>query len=240
MTANQKLYKKELNRIKNYIKKKEKEGFIFTGFPSDMPDLKAIPKRVTKAAIERVKSFRTKSLLKYSIYQPESGPAVPGTKEMARRRKAAGKKAYITRRTWELQRIYPEESGSGNIPKTRKQIEYIPQFDVLDHIRNLIFGIERKGWPFDLPIAERKGYLMQILEDAINLYDHDELAKHYIKEESNMMEYIEVIEYHSSDDDKMENAFSRLGQILNVTDLMPYQMDSLSAENERFEYAPEV
>ena len=225
MTLNQKIYKKELNRIKKYIRAKEKEGFIFVEFPSDMPDLNAMPKRVTKAAIERVRSFRTKSLLKGSLFTYENGLTVPGTKEMERRRKEAGRKAYVTRRTEELKRIPANKNKA-------KKIEYIPKFDVIDRIRSLIMTIERKAHPM-IPLEARKGELLRTFEDTVLLSDEELLTKHFFKFEAEIMENIRIVEYESTED-KVEAGFRRLLEIVNITEPSEEQIERVSSEYEYF------
>ena len=231
MTANQKEYKKQIKRIENFIKKKQKEGFIFTELPKDMPSL-TIPKRVTKKALENIKSFKTQSLYKGSIFVSEAG-TTSGLEEVRRRKKAAAKKRSITMRSKPLKRIRPGEDG-----KKRKYIEYIPKFNFIDRIREMLESIERKAYP-KYDIEQRKGLLLRTFEDSLNIYDEVQFSKYLQENESLMMDLIGIIEYDSSQD-TINASFLRLMMILNVVNLTAEQLEDISEFNEFFNSETEV
>ena len=63
ITVNQAEYKKELTRIKRFVKRAEKRGYKFNA--GILPEM---PKRVTKKALEKIKSIRPEDLYKNSTY----------------------------------------------------------------------------------------------------------------------------------------------------------------------------
>lgn len=63
ITVNQAEYKKELTRIKRFVKRAEKRGYKFN--EGILPEM---PKRVTKKALEKIKSIRPEDLYKNSTY----------------------------------------------------------------------------------------------------------------------------------------------------------------------------
>lgn len=67
LTENQKAFKQQQTRIKRYIAKKAKEGYKISG-DFKVPDM---PKRVTKKAIEDIKSITWRTLLKQMEKTPQ-------------------------------------------------------------------------------------------------------------------------------------------------------------------------
>lgn len=228
MTANQKEYKKQINRIKNFIKRKEKEGFVFTEFPKDMPSL-TVPKRVTKKALENIQSFRTQSLYKGSIFVSPEGTTT-GLEEVRRRKKAAGKKRSISMRSKNLKRITPDEARQKGI----KIIEYMPKFDLIDSLLKRIKDIERKADP-KYNLEKQKGVLVRTFEDTINVMDHQELIEYLYSFQDEIMHNIGVVEFYSGQED-VNAGFTRLLEILNVDFLTTDQLQEISDFNERASY----
>ena len=228
MTANQKEYKKQINRIKNFIKRKEKEGFVFTDFPKDMPSL-TVPKRVTKKALENIQSFRTQSLYKGSIFVSPEGTTT-GLEEVRRRKKAAGKKRSIAMRSQELKRITPDKARQKGI----KIIEYVPKFDLIDSLMRRFQQIERKAYP-KFNIETQKGILIRTFEDTINVMDRKELLDYLYSYEEEIMQNIQVVEYYSQQPD-VNAGFTRLLEIINVDFLTPAQLEEISTFNEMASY----
>lgn len=93
-TQNQLEYKKELSRIKRFIKRAEKRGYTFN---FDIPDL---PKRVTKKSIEKLKRETTpEKLYEKSFYGgfASYGEKVAGKEGLKLERSARSQKAAKTR-----------------------------------------------------------------------------------------------------------------------------------------------
>ena len=92
-TPNQREYAKQLQRIKNAVKRAEKRGYIF-----DSDVVPQTPKRITKSAIQRLKEITTTKLYaKASYVVPDTGELVAGTEGRKIERNKSASKARITR-----------------------------------------------------------------------------------------------------------------------------------------------
>lgn len=93
-SPNQIEYRKQINRIKQAIRRAEKRGYIFK---EDV--LPSQPKRVTKQAIQRLKEITPNVLYSKAEYVDKStGEIVSGTHGRKLERKASAKKASVTRK----------------------------------------------------------------------------------------------------------------------------------------------
>lgn len=95
LTANQQAYMKEYNRIKRFIARNEKRGFIWNiyNFPPKMPA------RVTKKMIADLKYLTADRLYGMSkTVDLETGEILPGIRLLAYYRTQAGKKGAETRK----------------------------------------------------------------------------------------------------------------------------------------------
>ena len=94
MTANQILYSKEVNRIKQAVKRAKKRGYIFN---DDV--IPQTPKRITKKAIERIAEIKPRHLYAKAKYiDSETGEILSGTEGRKTERKKASEKAKETRK----------------------------------------------------------------------------------------------------------------------------------------------
>lgn len=94
-------YKKEQERIKRYIKRKEKEGYIVDF------EVPAMPNRVTKNRLEEIKHIKPITILKKSHYVTVWGEAVLGSD------KAAVRKAKIEDKNYNAAQ---QATGGGTAP----------------------------------------------------------------------------------------------------------------------------
>ena len=102
LTPMQEAYKKEQNRIKNFIRRAEKRGYHFEeGLIPEMP------KRVTQKALEDIKRINQYKLYKHSEhYYEESGLHTPGRERRKFERSMSAERANITRGVNKLIRDY--------------------------------------------------------------------------------------------------------------------------------------
>lgn len=92
-TANQIAYRKEVNRIKRFIKRAEKRGYRF-----ERDIIPAEPSRITKARIAELKKLTPELLYRKSTALNEAGKVVPGTLRRREERKLAAKKGLDKKR----------------------------------------------------------------------------------------------------------------------------------------------
>lgn len=100
MTSNQKLWLKELNRIKRFIRSASKRGYDFSQIK-----LPTRPKRVTKKSIQLLQGLTPKVLYAKATYRKYNGEIISGTDRRKEERQVAALKAAQTReKTRELKK----------------------------------------------------------------------------------------------------------------------------------------
>lgn len=109
----EKEYKKEVNRLKRFIKQAEKRGYRF--------QQNAIPRQVkkpTKASIERLKKIKNADLYTKATALSETGKIITGTEKRKEEKRLASEKAWQTRRRKqdekELEEIQQNKSESNS------------------------------------------------------------------------------------------------------------------------------
>lgn len=102
LTPLQKAYRKERNRILQFIRRAEKRGYQFS--ENIVP--KKIPDKISTRDVERLKRKTPEKLYKKAVYGGEAtqGEIVKGTKGLQLERKAKAKKASETRKAREALR----------------------------------------------------------------------------------------------------------------------------------------
>ena len=122
-------YKKQIRRIKNFIKTKEKQGFYFDNF--EVPQL---PDYIKPKDIEKIKNIKPKKLYEDAIKLDfETGEVVPAQEFIKERNKERGKRASLTRkRKKQAQQEPPSEPyypafSERVISNYRAHISHFPQ-----------------------------------------------------------------------------------------------------------------
>ena len=89
LTVNQQQWKKEVNRLKQFIKRAEKRGFTFDDI------IPATPKRITKKQLNLIKSLTPNVLYSRSQYtDPQTGQSMTGTEGRRLERSRAALKRF--------------------------------------------------------------------------------------------------------------------------------------------------
>ena len=115
MTPNQKEYAKQIKRIKQFISRAEKRGYIFEDII--IPEK---PKRITKQAIKKLRDIKPNDLYqKARAVDYETGEILTGLDARKLERKASAKKAAKTRKK-KQQKIQK--------PETQSKEAYYPSF----------------------------------------------------------------------------------------------------------------
>lgn len=200
MTENQKQYNKQLTRIKNAIKKAEKEGYIV---PQDI--LPQTPTRITKKRIEELKEITPKKLrLKSEFLDIETGELITG-KEKEKQKAEERKQARKRKKT--------SQSIQENISTTsQSEILHISTFD---EIYNRIDSLPREYGVRTYDGAWHKiseaHYIEAILDTMIEERLQDEIAyiEHLQNKQSAIIEVIDDLPYASSQG-TLEHLFDQL------------------------------
>ena len=139
LTKNQIAFKKQVTRIKNFIRRATKRGYEF----SDTV-IPTMPKRVTKKSIEKIKNIKPKDLYSKASYLDKStGEMVSGTTGRKIERNLSTQKAKETRKNNNNKR----HSNNNNYITyetviMRNFYEYIKSF-TSNKIRDSLYGMIR-------------------------------------------------------------------------------------------------
>ena len=216
-TENQKAYQKERRRLRQAIRRAEKQGYIF---PEDI--VPEIPKRVTKKQLEKIQKTKPKQLYKKAkfVYQ-ETGEVVPAEQRKQEVKQEAIRKAKETRKR-------KKKISIPSVPT------YYPTISIIDTIRDRISELTREAKP-PIPIENRKNELLAIFEDNLTLYSDNIIEyEHYLEEhESEIADLLNVISYDSNAE-QVSASFVSLGRILNTKSLSMSQAENLSTMAEYY------
>lgn len=221
-------YNKERKRIRKAISQQKKSGYIV---PENMlPD---IPKRITKASINRLKKITPKTIRSKSpLIDFTTGEIV--SKESEKYKKAIVKtNREIVKQARQKQKKYtPTDIEVDGMP--------VATFDVFEHIRKQIVNLTRKDGTKPVEIETRKQGLLKIFDDNISYYDYnDNLDLYYqylIEKEQDIATQLDEIFEDSGDEKRIQNHFIELANLLNMGHpLSQSEAESISGEQEYYE-----
>lgn len=191
MTVNQQLYKKEIARIKKFIRRAEARGYRFDY------EIPKMPKRVTSSYLKELKKKTTPEMLyRKATAIGDSGKIVSGTERRKEERKEAALKGIQKKKM-----VLPA-------PVSKPSAGAIPKFSdiVLSNIRALIAKYPTKG-------AE---LLEELLRYEINTYGEDKVAE-ACEEHTELIELAETIVYYSSSKERLHAALTAFAEIIQGT-----------------------
>lgn len=192
-TQNQKEFARQRKRLLQTKRRAEKKGYIFP--ENAIPDK---PKRVTKKALERIKNIKGSDLYENALFlDRDTGVVIPAKEQRAKERSESAKKAVETRK--------------------RKKNDF-PTFDVLDAIRSRIEDMERKAPP-PLDLSHNRSMLLNVLDDNITFSESTNSLNEYVEflttKESEISEYLHIIEWDSDTKVLIPQSISHLANLLN-------------------------
>lgn len=222
-------YMKERKRIRQAISQQKKSGYIV---PENLlPD---IPKRITKASVNRLKKITPKTIrTKSELIDFTTGEII--TKESSSYRKSVVKanrelvKLAKQKQKKETSAFYETEDG---LP--------IATFDVIEHIRNQIINLTRKEGTRPIEIESRKQGLLKLFDDNVSYYDYigslDLYYNYLLEKENDIAELLDEIYEDSGDEKRIQNHFIELANLLNMgRPLSQIEAESISGEQEFYE-----
>ena len=222
-------YMKERKRIQKAISQQKKSGYII---PENLlPD---IPKRITKASINRLKKITPKAIRsKSELIDFTTGEII--TKESSSYRKSVVKAnrelVKLAKQKQKKEMLAIDETEDG-LP--------IATFDVIEHIRNQIINLTKKDGTRPIEIEGRKQGLLKIFDDNVSYYDYnDSLDLYYnylLEKENDISVQLDEIFEDSGDEKRIQNHFIELANLLNMGHpLSQIEAESISGEQEFFE-----
>lgn len=222
-------YMKERKRIQKEISLQKKSGYII---PENLlPD---IPKRITKASINRLKKITPKMIRsKSDLIDFTTGEII--TKESSSYRKS------VVKANRELVKLakQKQKKETSAIDETEDGLP-IATFDVIEHIRNQIINLTRKDGTRPIEIEGRKQGLLKLFDDNVSYYDYigslDLYYNYLLEKENDIAELLDKIYEDSGDEKRIENHFIELANLLNMgRPLSQIEAESISGEQEFYE-----
>lgn len=222
-------YMKERKRIRQAISLQKKSGYIV---PENLlPD---IPKRITKASINRLKKITPKTIRsKSELIDFTTGEIITNesSKYIKSVVKANRELVKLAKQKQKKERSIVDETEDG-LP--------IATFDVIEHIRNQIINLTRKDGTRPVEIEGRKQGLLKIFDDNVSYYEYtDNLDLYYnylLEKENDISEQLDEIFEDSGDEKRIQNHFIELANLLNMGHpLSQTEAESISGEQEFYE-----
>lgn len=218
LTPNQQVWKKELKRLQQFIRRAKKRGYIF---PDDV--IPETPKRITKKQLSKIKSIIPQTLYSQAeFYNPDTGEILSGIEGRKFERKRSARKAQLTKAI--------KQAQGTEIPLPR-------QTDlVLQNIRDLINQFTPSSLWSDYWTQKKEGdknKLQSLLDSAIAQEGEDVVAERLENYAGDIERIINSILYGSDEEqiqfDVVEFATIIKGRSLTaqesseLTDLMESQ-----------------
>lgn len=232
-TEAEKLYAKQLKRIKQFIRRAEKRGFIFE--ENIIPQK---PKKVTKASVRKLERLTPEKLYKKSLYLEESTGEIEDTqKRRKEERKQSAKKAVKTRKERQkARRNWTKEDAE----KNREQLptEGIESFKntIEEFVSRLQIDTSWLGKKRRRPIAlqetiHSQGILMNLINQQIELYGEEEIGNRLQSNSDKLSELLSIILWDSKAE-AIQSATRVFAETITGNTLMPSQLQELEQESE--------
>lgn len=196
----EKEYNKQRRRVQNYVNSMLERGYEFEKQP-----LPNVPKKITRASINRLKTITPKSLYKKSSYTFLSGQKISGT-ERRKEELRADKEAGLTYKK-KKQRLKPltetksHFEGAMNLPS----ITDVVLSNVEDLIARFPDGNDVNWQPYQAELHERhKNMLEGMLNAQIRLAGRNVVALRMQRSGEDITRLCEAIMYGDSDDERFQ------------------------------------
>lgn len=220
-TINEQLYKKEVRRLQQFLRRAEKRGF---SFPENV--IPKRPKKITIKSVQRLQKLTPEKLYKKATYtEPDTGKVITGEQGRKLERQRAARKSSLSKQ------LKPK-SVSINAPQYP-----FASYEILGNVRESI-----ASW---LPSAtyteyfkqvkeHDKNVLQNILEGAVRLEGEDVIAQRLEAYATEVLSIVEEVLYGSKEE-KIQGDFSRFSNILYGRSLTPRESMNLSETLEAIE-----
>lgn len=199
LTVNQQQWKKEVNRLKQFIRRAEKRGFTFDDI---IPET---PKRITKKQLNLIKSLTPNVLYSRSQYtDPQTGQSMTGTEGRRLERSKAAQKAVKTKQFKNSDYTPPEQDET----ILRMVEDMIKAWAPYRNWSKYFFNVK----------SEDMNRLVTLLYDAISQFGRKEVARRLQAEADTVIEICDRILY-SSDIEKVDLDLTHFATILKGSPL---------------------
>lgn len=232
-TESEKLYSKQLKRIKQFIRRAEKRGFIFE---EDITPQK--PKKVTKASVRKLEKLTPEKLYKKSLYVEEStGEIEEAQKRRKEERKQSAKKAAKTRKERQkARRNWTKEDAEKNREQLPSEGKESFKNTIDEFVSRLQIDTSWLGRKRRRPVAlqetiHSQGILMNLINQQIELYGEEEIGNRLQANSDKLSELLSIILWDSKAE-AIQSATRVFAETLTGNSLMPSQLQELEQESE--------
>lgn len=206
-TQVEKEYNKQRRRIQRFIKSAEKRGYMF-----DQRVLPAVPKKITKASVQRLAKITPAVLYKKAVYTTLNNEVVSGEEGRVLERKAASKTQQRTRKITTV-----DKSGITKPGRPPAIVDTILSA-VEDLISRFPDGNDWKDWQYQLH-EKHKNVLQRMLETQIMLSGRSVIAMRLQNSTADIVQLVERIIYGDSKDEAYQADIGWFAQIIKGDNL---------------------
>lgn len=216
-------YKKEIKRIKRFIKRAEKRGYSFNFKEPKQP------KRIRKESIERLKKITPEKLYASSMYRGlySDFRELSGLEARKRERSAAAKKGAETRKRKKEQE--------------KREQEKTPTYDFMHEIILKINELPDGRWAsyqVYIDFTSHKKYLISLINDRADISsEYNTLDKYinYLKDNEDRIIHNLGVIMHDSNEYVIMGAFNELAEILKGSALSFEEAEMIEELNQYYE-----
>ena len=216
-------YKKEIKRIKRFIKRAEKRGYSFN-FKEPQP-----PKRVRKESVERLKKITPEKLYASAMYRGlySDFRELSGLEARKRERSASAKKAAETRKR--------------KAEQEKREKEKIPTFDFINEIISMINELPNGryiSYQVFLDFTPHKNFLISLINDRADIasqYNTFEKYSDYLYDNKDRIRVLLDKIMHDSNESEIIASFNELAEILKGSALSFEEAEMIEELNNYYE-----
>lgn len=220
MTYNEQ-YKKEIRRIKRFIKRAEKRGYSFN-FKEPQH-----PKRIRKESVERLKKITPEKLYASATYRDSDFRELSGLEGRKIERSASAKKAAETRKR--------------KAEQEKREKEKTPTFDFINEIISMINELPNGryiSYQVFIDFTSHKNFLISLINDRADIssqYNTLDKYSNYLKENEGRIKHNLEIIMRDSNESSIIGAFNELAEILKGTALSFEEAEIIEELNQYYE-----
>ena len=243
-------YKKELKRIKQFMRRAEKRGYLWDDY-----ELPKKPKKITEKSVSRLKKITPDLLYKKGEYiDQDTGEILEGVKGRTIERKTAAQKAAETRK--QKKNAPKKEKNKHEKPKAPKTEttepsydeqyygevdEYLPDYSemIINNVYELIDNFDTGNFYSKRGINQgmhNRDKLRMIIDSAIAEFGADAVAERL---NENAGEIAEIVDKAMYNYEEAEIHISRFASILNggpLTASQAAEFAEMSEQSENWEF----
>ena len=232
-TEAEKLYSKQLKRIKQFIRRAEKRGFVFE---EDIIPQK--PKKVTKASVRKLEKLTPEKLYKKSLYLEEStGEIEEAQKRRKEERKQSARKAVKTRKQRQKdRRNWTKEDAEKNRGQLPVEGNESLRNTIDDFVSRLQIDTSWVGRKRRRPVAlqetiRSQSVLLTLINQQIAFFGEEEIGNRLQVNADKLSELLTIVLWDSKAE-AIQSATRLFMEILTGNTLTPSQLQDLDLESE--------